>query len=434
MRRTSKLYRQNQRLEPPYRTHPRYEDGRLRSHYRPLNPTSRAPFTAEALSPSRQRPLIVNERPPALPVAAQPIMVTNLSDSVSSPAVGSFRWALSRPRPSIIRFAVGGNLDLAGWLTITGDDCWIDGSTAPSPGISIRRHGISISDATNITVDYLRVRPGDGFASGAERDAAIGGGVDSIQVIGQTRITSDILIRHCSLQDSTDENGSTWSRTRRVRWQDCIFSDGYHVNQPGSVLWRYGFLSGADSTSFYGMYYWDWLSIERCLFTNLEARSPALTGGVTHVINCLISGILTGGDINSASVNLVNNSLYYYKNNPRVGGSTRMFFVNQPSTAPYIVERGVYVSGNYVAGSLVVDQRDIVGLSTGCDVDAPTSLFRSTAWPIWHELPNMDAAEAEQYVLTYVGASIYRDSRDVEEISQATTHMLSPQPYPGPCS
>ena len=61
--------------------------------------------------------------------------VTNTKGDTST---GSLRWALSQPSPKIIVFDVGGTITLSASVEIRQSYITIDGTTAPSPGITIR--------------------------------------------------------------------------------------------------------------------------------------------------------------------------------------------------------------------------------------------------------------------------------------------------------
>jgi hypothetical protein len=61
--------------------------------------------------------------------------VTNTKGDTS---IGSLRWALSQPSPKVIVFDVGGTITLSASEEIRQSYITIDGTTAPSPGITIR--------------------------------------------------------------------------------------------------------------------------------------------------------------------------------------------------------------------------------------------------------------------------------------------------------
>ena len=124
--------------------------------------------------------------------------------TLSATGPGSLVEALLTKGPRIVVFEVGGVIDL-GPLTaprntsvaIREPFLTIAGQTAPSPGITLIRGGLSI-ETHDVVIQHIRVRPGTGgYAKkiGWEPDgiSTEGGGVD-------------VIIDHCSFSWSVDEN------------------------------------------------------------------------------------------------------------------------------------------------------------------------------------------------------------------------------------
>ncbi|MSU49173.1 MAG: pectate lyase [Opitutus sp.] len=120
---------------------------------------------------------------------------------------GSFLAVLNTPGPRIIVFEVGGVIDLR---TVTGPRhnsvsikepfLTIAGQTAPSPGITFIRGGISI-ETHDVVIRHIRVRPGAaGYAkkSGWEPDS-----------MATTGAAWNVIVDHSSFTWSIDENLST---------------------------------------------------------------------------------------------------------------------------------------------------------------------------------------------------------------------------------
>ncbi len=121
------------------------------------------------------------------------LKVTNLEPS----GPGSFGEALSAEGPRIVVFEVGGVIDLGcRSLRISEPFVTVAGQTAPSPGITIIRGGISIT-AHDVLIRHIRVRPGD--AGRAQRS---GWSPDGIA----TNAAYNVVIDHCSISWSVDEN------------------------------------------------------------------------------------------------------------------------------------------------------------------------------------------------------------------------------------
>lgn len=122
--------------------------------------------------------------------------------SLDAQGPGSLRAALSAEGPRIVVFEVGGVIDLLKTnLTVTEPYLTIAGQTAPSPGITIIRGGISIR-THDVRVQHIRVRPGDAGAP-----VKSGWEPDGISVIGGQAY--NVHIDHCSISWAVDENVST---------------------------------------------------------------------------------------------------------------------------------------------------------------------------------------------------------------------------------
>ena len=118
------------------------------------------------------------------------VHVTNLGDGD-----GSLRAALSKSGPKTIVFDVAGVIDLGkSTLDITSPYLTIDGESAPSPGITLIRGGISIR-THDVILRHIRIRPGEaGAAKGS------GWSVDGVSTSGARRV----IVDHCSISWATD--------------------------------------------------------------------------------------------------------------------------------------------------------------------------------------------------------------------------------------
>ncbi|GEM_PF-5722442 len=152
----------------------------------------------------------------------QVIKVTNLNAS----GPGSFREALETSGPRIIVFEVGGVIDMGGKMD---EQMWrvsepyltIAGQTAPSPGITLIKGGLSIR-THDVIVQHIRIRPGDaGFAKGS------GWEPDAIHTIRG----HNILFDHISATWATDE-GMSASGPRDVE----PFESSYNVTFSHSLI------------------------------------------------------------------------------------------------------------------------------------------------------------------------------------------------------
>jgi hypothetical protein len=125
--------------------------------------------------------------------SGQVIRVTTLA----ADGPGSFREAATAKGPRIVVFEVGGVIDLSRRnIKISEPYLTIAGQTAPSPGVTFIRGGLTIA-AHDVIVRHIRIRPGEAGAakqSGWEVDALA---CDRAHAV---------IVDHCSLTWATDEN------------------------------------------------------------------------------------------------------------------------------------------------------------------------------------------------------------------------------------
>ncbi len=156
------------------------------------------------------------------------IKVTNLDAS----GPGSLAAAVHAKGPRIVVFEVGGVIDLgATVLSIAEPFLTIAGQTAPSPGITLIRGGVTIR-THDVVIRHLRVRTGD---VGCAKKS--GWEVDSMS----TTAARNVVIDHCSLAWGTDENlsasgprfagGETAAAWRDhtshdITFSNCIIAEG----------------------------------------------------------------------------------------------------------------------------------------------------------------------------------------------------------------
>ena len=140
------------------------------------------------------------------------VHVTNLNDS----GAGSFRAAIGSDRTIV--FDVGGIIDIpASSSDITGSgisNLTIDGSTAPSPGITFVNRGINFAYSNNIIVKYIRHR--GGFNVGAESGGCLTFHPSCFNVV----------VDHCSFSGFQDEAIDFWDDNHDVTIQNCIVGAG----------------------------------------------------------------------------------------------------------------------------------------------------------------------------------------------------------------
>ena len=209
------------------------------------------------------------------------LRVTTLAGS----GPGSFAEAVNAPGPRIVVFEVGGVIDLGmKELRIDQPFLTIAGQTAPQPGITLVKGGLTIA-THDVIVRHLRIRPGDGGRPKRSGD------IDAITTV---RGALDVIVDHCSLTWATDENLSASSTrfhgeseadwmanaSRRITFSNNIIAEGL-----------------ADSTHAKGEHskgslihdHVNDVLIVGNLYAHNYERSPLFKGGARgHVINNLI--------------------------------------------------------------------------------------------------------------------------------------------------
>jgi len=117
--------------------------------------------------------------------------------SLDGAGPGSLREALEAEGRRIVVFEVGGIIDLNGQdIRVQNPFLTIAGQTAPEPGITLIRGGLSIR-AHDVIVRHIRIRPG---ANGAAPRS--GWEVDGLTTSGAW----NVIVDQCSFSWATDEN------------------------------------------------------------------------------------------------------------------------------------------------------------------------------------------------------------------------------------
>lgn len=176
------------------------------------------------------------------------LIVSNLNDS----GRGSLRAALETEGPRIIVFRVAGIIDLKSPIRVTQPFVTVAGHSAPGAGITLRGHGISVN-THDVVIRFLRSRPGD--ISGTEVDGlAIGGA------------SANVVIDHCSVSWSVDENLSPSGAIRDVTVQWSIISEGLNRSVHAQGAHGYGSLTRASGG----------LTLHHNLWAHNASRNPRL--------------------------------------------------------------------------------------------------------------------------------------------------------------
>lgn len=202
--------------------------------------------------------------------------------SLDSEGAGSLAEAVRAKGPRIIVFEVGGVIDLKkSVIRIAEPYLTIAGQTAPSPGITLIKGGITIQ-THDVIIRHIRVRAGEAGAakkSGWEVDSIAGSGADAY----------NIIVDHCSCAWAIDENlsasgprfeGATieqWQKgtSRVVTLSNCIIAEGLNNSTHSKGAHSKGTLIHDNCRK---------IAIIGNLYANNARRNPYFKGGARGIV------------------------------------------------------------------------------------------------------------------------------------------------------
>ena len=346
----------------------------------------------------------------------QIIRVTNLNAS----GPGSFSEAIKTSGPRIIIFEVGGVIDLQGeQIRIYEPYVTIAGQTAPSPGITIIRGGISIR-THDVIIQHIMVRKGMGGR------ATPGGGI-SIRGEKGNR-AHDIIIDHCSVTwgagnhisvtgGSDGQIGDTIDERRlnmgnRVTISNNIIGEGLVENEGrGSLIHN-------NVTN---------VAILRNLYTKTLDRNPRTNYGVHVVVanNMVYNWTFRAGVFGGGSGELIeDNKLTWIGNYGQVGPAT-MEAGRVPASRPL----GYFnsINGNYYyvykEDNIHFDAEGNPQAIYGISSNAQGTVHFIEEIDLWHaSIELLPASGVPSYLEANVGARPWdRDPIDQRLVNEAMT-------------
>ena len=377
------------------------------------------------------------------------VHVTNLNNS----GTGSLRAAVSGNDKKIVVFDVSGIIALSAELII-GNNTTIAGQTAPYPGITVRY--FTMRPGSNNIIRFIRFRRGE--------EKNVNDGADATWQRNKT----DIIFDHCSFSWSIDEIASFYDN-RNFTMQWCTLGEA--LANPGHTKGEhsYGGIWGGKEASFHHNF-----------LCHMQNRAPRFCGAryawegydktkyanpiqaeIVDFRNCVMYNWGNGngcyGGTGGGQINIVNN---YYKAGPGTANKTRVTQVSVANSSnadgsPYMgYASRYYINGNYVAAAKVpqnYDWKGVIfdsGLTTidgeQCIPDDKhlygdnVTYYKNSAGkdfvrvkmdsPVERGTVTTHSAEAAyEKVLSYCGASLYRDNVDaryMEEAANGTTTYI----------
>lgn len=381
--------------------------------------------------------------------------VTNLNDS----GPGSLRTAVSGSAKKIVVFDVSGVIALKSDLKI-GANTTIAGQTAPYPGITLRYSTVR-PDADNVIVRFIRVRRGQ------EKD--VNDGADAIW----TRENDGMIFDHCSFSWSIDEVASFYDNNNfTMQW--CTAAESLNNAGHGKGAHGYGGIWGGKLASFHhnmiahvtnrvprfngARYEWDGYK-SNAMYDEYKWANPVQAENVDFR-NCVMYnwGNSNGcyGGPGGGQINIVNN---YYKGGPAtpdskaqrvteisvassgnssghpdIYGMTSRYYINGNTTetnSGTITENRDWNGVNYDSGVFTIDGEkwsldtlnlygDEVEHKTNTDGDMCVRIKMDQPAPEG-QVTTHSAATAFDKVMSYCGASLYRDDVDSRYMEEART-------------
>ena len=369
--------------------------------------------------------------------------VTNLNDK----GTGSLRDAVSKAN-RIVVFDVGGIIALASDLVIK-DNITIAGQTAPYPGITIRYR--TVRPGANNIIRFIRIRRGE------EKD--VNDGADATWQRGK----KGMLLDHCSFSWSIDEIASFYDN-QNFTMQWCTLGEA--LANPGHSKGEhsYGGIWGGKGASFHhnflahmqnrvprfcGARYGDsYATYDKISFEN------AIQAEIVDFRNCVMYNWGNGngcyGGTGGGNINIVNN---YYKAGPATSNKTRVTQISvatesNASGSPFMGYCSrYYINGNYVTAAgdkaenydwqgviydtgtstidgerYIPDTKHLYGENqtykkNSKDEDCIRIKLDDPAET--GEITTHSAQNAFEQVLSYAGASLYRDAVDARYMKEA---------------
>jgi pectate lyase len=182
--------------------------------------------------------------------AATPTARVVAVTSTQNDGPGTLREALMGSGPRRVVFRVAGTIALVRRLEIReGRGITVDGASAPPPGITLVKHGIAVLDSEDVSIRHLRVR---------------GARTDGIAISNSRRV----VVEHCSVSDSGDENISVTEHAQDVTIAWCLIAESQVDSERHSKgMLVANFKKPAVSN----------LSVHHTLFVNQSQRSPQVS-------------------------------------------------------------------------------------------------------------------------------------------------------------
>lgn len=334
------------------------------------------------------------------------IHVTNLNDS----GPGSLRAAIDQTITRTIVFDVGGDINLVDCIRINENEgnLTILGSTAPSPGITLRAENIGgtnfggaldVVGADNVIIRYITVRG----------ENVNGAAIDAVRLEAGTTSVDGIILDHVSLSQGTDEVfGLETVENGTISNSLLLQPEGSGVSLTNNPIDKFSYFQNYISHSFY--------------------RNPLVGYGVgitnLEFINNIVFGFNTGGTdaTYGSQVDVISN---VYKQWGDKVSSPRIFhWAEHGYTGNLRTDGEFYIDGNI--GANPSKMRDPLIDADDLADSSPTRVVTGSYIISWETT----LSAIENAVLPKVGNSIYRDAEDTKAVAdyynEAAENTINP--------
>ncbi|MDN3637558.1 right-handed parallel beta-helix repeat-containing protein [Simiduia curdlanivorans] len=342
----------------------------------------------------------------------QVIKVTNTNGD----GAGSLRWALAQSYPRIIVFEVGGVIDLKkSTLVVESPFVTVAGETAPSPGVTLIRGGISVK-THNVRIRHIAVRPGDNH-----EPARSGWDPDGISVSGA--LAHDVHIDHCSISWAVDENLSASGprdkghdfTAKRITFSHSIIAEALDAATHKK---------GKHSKGLLVHDFIQEVAVIGNLFAHNDRRNPYFKG---HTSGVVVNNLMY--DLGNAAVQVGFISEEYQQSaftpkNPRLAvvGNRLLYGQSSYSDLPLVAYQGdVFLHDNQV---LNLDEKAMPPAQGQINL-----LTKPPVWPVGLEV--MPVSDVEFHLLKSVGARPWDrdpiDQRIIASVVNRTGKIIDSQ-------
>ncbi|RRJ30153.1 pectate lyase [Halocatena pleomorpha] len=304
--------------------------------------------------------------------------------TITEPTRDQLDRAVTVDGERLIVFETSGTVDLDGTqLTVTNDELYLAGQTAPSPGITLIG-GRFFLDANDCVIQHIRIRKGDTGPTGE-------GPSDAVQTGDGTR---NNVIDHCTATWGIDETFSVGYDTENTTVSNCLIAEALRFPYPDKDV-HYGTLVGDGSEN---------VTLVGNVWAHNTNRLPRLKAETTSVV--------------------VNNVMYHYDEATNLGETGTVY----SSVVGNGYLRGDNGDTNIDGGNAYLDDN----YSADPETPMTENVTELNAPPLWPDgLAALPSEELETHNLENAGARpadrTEHDERVIDQVRNRTGSFIDSQ-------